>query len=192
MQDDITALFRYFNRYVPFTREETETFYACTTVKTYAKKDYLLKEGEVCKHRFFITQGLVRSFYIDPKGSEQIMLFGIEHWWVTNTESFIRVVPSQLYMQALENTRVLALSKPNLEQLYVKVPKLERAFRLMTENMLMAVLKRHEFRTQLSSEENYRKIVTELPDFVQRVPQYMLASFLGVTPEHLSVLRKNS
>ncbi|HAS42606.1 MAG TPA: Crp/Fnr family transcriptional regulator [Microscillaceae bacterium] len=187
----IDQLYQYFNRYVPFSHQEIDVLCSCLEQKTYTRKAFLLKEGDICKDKYFITEGLVRTFRIDNKGIEHILLFGIENWWVTNTESFTRVQPSHLYIQAVENTTVLALSKRKLEQLYAQIPQLERAFRMITENMLVAALRHLEFRQQMNNEEMYRHIVQELPGFVQRVPQYMLASYLGMTPEHLSALRKN-
>ncbi|OJJ19433.1 hypothetical protein BKI52_21735 [marine bacterium AO1-C] len=187
----VDQLHQYFNRYVPFSYEEIEVFCAQLEQKTYTRKSFLLQEGEVCRDKFFITKGLVRTFRIDDKGLEHINLFGIENWWVTNIESFSKEKPSHLYIQAVEQTTVLALSKSRLELLYVQIPQLERAFRIITENMLIAALRHLEFRQQMNNEEMYRHIVRELPGFVQRVPQYMLASYLGMTPEHLSALRKH-
>jgi len=187
----INQLYQYFNRYVTVSKREIETFCNHLEHKTYARKAFLLKEGEICYEKFFITEGLVRTFHIDDKGIEHVLLFGIEQWWVTNTESFTKTRPSHLYIQAIEKTTVLALSKHKLEQLYIQIPQLERAFRIITENMLVAALRHLEFRQQMNNEEMYRHIVQELPGFVQRVPQYMLASYLGMTPEHLSALRKN-
>lgn len=184
-------LYQYFNKYAPFTWEEIEAFCLHLETKTFARKEFLLREGDICRYQFFVHQGLVRSFYIDPKGNEQIVLFGIENWWVTNPESFVKANPSKWYIQALEKTTVWALSKSKLEQLFAHMPKLERVFRIMAENMLIAVLRRSEFRLQMNSEEMYQMVLRELPEFVQRIPQYMLASYLGMTPEHLSALRKN-
>ena len=187
----IEQLHQYFNRYVPLSYQEIEVFCSHLEQKTYNRKTFLLQEGEVCHEKFFIIEGLIRTFSIDAKGLEHIILFGVENWWVTNMESFTRANPSHLYIQAIEKTTVLALSKSKQEQLYALIPPLERAFRMIAENMLVAALRHLEFRQQMNNEEMYRHIVRELPGFVQRVPQYMLASYLGMTPEHLSALRKN-
>ncbi len=180
----------YLNRYASFSNEETNAFFSYLSPKTFLKKDFLLKEGDVCKHKFFILDGLVRLFNIDSKGHENIIHFGIEHWWTTNWESFITEKPSLVYIQALEDTTVLTLSKENLEKAYVNIPKLERVFRITTENMLIAIERKNEFYIKMSSKERYEFFVKELPSFVQRVPQYMIASYLDITPEYLSELRK--
>ena len=180
----------YFNRYVAFEDKEIEAFCQCLEAKTFQKREYLLREGEICHYKYFITKGLTRSFYIDDKGNEKIIQFAIENWWVTNIESFVRESPAKINIQAVEETHVLAIKRMNLEKLYVAVPKLERLFRMLTENMLMAIQRRYEFYQKLSSKERYENMVNALPDFVQRVPQYMIASYLEITPEYLSELRK--
>ena len=181
---------KYFDRYVSFEPDEFDQFYSCLTPKTFRKKEYLLQEGEICKHSFFITQGLTRSFYLDEKGSEQILQFGIENWWISNTESFVKEVPSHLFIQALEDTSVLMIARPELERLYLQIPKLERLFRMITENMLIALQRRDGYFMKMNSKKRYENIVRSFPDFVQRVPQYMIASYLEITPEYLSELRK--
>lgn len=183
---------QYLNRYLVFTNEEVDVFFQHLKSVTFKKRAFLLKEGSVCHHQFFILHGLVRFFYIDDKGNEQTTQFGIENWWVTNTESFILQTPSTLNIQALEDTSVLTLTKTALDELYLQVPKLERLFRIITEKTLIALQRRDSFYMKKNSEEKYQQIVHLLPDFLQRVPQYMLASYLGMTPEHLSAIRKNN
>ncbi|AUP78092.1 Crp/Fnr family transcriptional regulator [Flavivirga eckloniae] len=184
-------LHTYLNRYVPFSEEETDLFYTYLTPKTFQKKDYILKEGDVCKIKFFITKGLIRIFKIDDKGNENIIHFGIENWWMTNMESFVTQQPSLLYIQALEETSILTISKADLEKAYTTIPKLERLFRIITEKMLIAVERKNEHYLKMSSKERYRGFINELMAFSQRVPQYMIASYLDITPEYLSELRKN-
>lgn len=184
------AIQNYFNRYLPFSDQETQLFCSYLQLKTFQKKDHLLEEGQICRNQFFILEGLVRHFYIDDKGHEQTTQFGIENWWVTNMESFLKQRPSQLSIQAIEKTTALLLTKNDLEQLYVKLPKLERIFRVITENMLIAIQRRNAFHWYMKSEDKYKMVSDHLPDFLQRVPQYMVASYLGMTPEHYSAVRK--
>lgn len=182
----------YFNRYLPFNDAEIEDIYALLSQKTYKKKEFLLEKGNICKHNYFILKGVVRSYHIDKKGKELITLFAIDNWWVTNMESFIKETPSSQYIQAIEETTVLCLSKSSLETLYQQHPKLERLFRIVTENMLIANLRKNDFFLQLKSKERYYDFVAKQPDFVQRVPQYMIASYLEITPEYLSELRRQN
>lgn len=181
----------YFNRYVTFSDAEIDSIYSQLKIKTFRKKEYLLKENTICRYNYFILKGVVRSYYIDEKGKEKITLFAIDNWWVTNIESFIKQTPSTQYLQAIEETTVLYISKDTLEVLYIEFPKLERLFRIITENMLIAHLRKNDVFLQMKSKERYLDFIKKLPDFVQRVPQYMIASYLEITPEYLSELRKN-
>ncbi len=181
----------YLNRYVPFSEEEINSFYSYLTIQTFQKKEFILKEGEVCKIKFFITKGLIRTFKINDKGNENIIHFGIENWWMTNMESFINQQPSLLYIQALEDTTMLTISKANLEKAYTAIPKLERVFRIITEKMFIAIERKNEHYVKMNSKERYHVFINELKAFSQRVPQYMIASYLDITPEYLSELKKN-
>ncbi|WP_298755009.1 Crp/Fnr family transcriptional regulator [uncultured Psychroserpens sp.] len=180
----------YFNRYVEFDDAEIDAIYEKLEKKTFKKKTFLLEENTICRHNYFILKGVVRLFYIDAKGHEKITQFAIDNWWITHMESFINQIPSSQYLQAVEDTTVLCLSKHNLELLYKEHPKLERMFRLVTENMLIANLRKSDIYLQMKSKERYTFFVEKLPDFAQRVPQYMIASYLEITPEYLSELRR--
>ncbi|WBL23856.1 Crp/Fnr family transcriptional regulator [Zunongwangia sp. HRR-M8] len=183
---------KYFSRYVEFSNSEIDDIYSKLTFKTIQKKDYILKEGQVCKNNYFIINGLVRSFYIDNKGNEKITQFALENWWITNMESFINQTPSLSSIQALEKTQILIFNKEDIENLYVSIPKLERLFRIITENMLIAIQRRNDIYLQMKSKDRYDNLISYFPDFTQRVPQYMIASYLEITPEYLSELRKTN
>jgi len=181
---------KHFSRYVEFNDIEIDEIFSKLTHKTFEKKDFLLKEGQICKNNFFLTSGLVRSFYIDKKGNEKITQFALENWWVTNMESYIKSVPSYSSIQAIEKTTVLIIDKIALEKLFKSFPKLEKYFRMITENMLIAIQRRNDIYLQMKSKDRYDNLIQNFPDFTQRVPQYMIASYLEITPEYLSELRK--
>lgn len=181
----------YLNRYVSFSEEELNVFLNFLKPESYSKKEFLVKEGDLCKHTYFIRSGLIRIFRIDEKGNEKIVHFGVENWWLTNMESFILQQPSTLYIQALEDTQVLKISKVDLDKAYKAIPKLERVFRLITEKMLIAIERKNEYFLKRSSKDRYNDFVEHLQAFSQRVPQYMIASYLDITPEYLSELRKS-
>jgi CRP-like cAMP-binding protein len=188
MKEQIKA---YFNRYVEFIDSEIDAIYPKLKLKTFQKKEYILKEGQVCKNKYFILNGLVRSFYIDDKGNEKITQFAIENWWITNMESFVAETPSLSSIQTLEKTQVLMINKEELEKLFVSIPKLERLFRIVTENMLIAIQRRNDIYLQMKSKSRYEDLIKHFPNFSQRVPQYMIASYLEITPEYLSELKNN-
>lgn len=181
---------KHFSRYVEFSDVEIDEIYSKLTHKTFGKKDYLLKEGQVCKYNYFLLNGLVRSFYIDNKGNEKITQFALENWWVTNMESYIKNVPSYSSIQAIEKTTALIIDKVELETLFNSIPKLERFFRLITQNMLIAIQRKNDIYLQMKSKDRYDDLIQHFPVFAQRVPQYMIASYLEITPEYLSELRK--
>lgn len=181
---------KYFNRYVNFSDAEIDDVYSHLIVKTFQKKEMILHEKSICNYNYFIIKGVIRSYYIDAKGNEKITQFAIDNWWITNIESFVNKTPSTQYLQSLEKTTALLLSKDVLETLYIKHPKLERLFRIVTENMLIANQRKNDVFLQMKSKERYTFFVEKLPDFNQRVPQYMIASYLEITPEYLSELRK--
>lgn len=180
----------YFNRYVEFSDTEIDEIYSILISKIFQKKDYILREGQICKSNYFIINGLVRSFYIDDKGNEKITQFALENWWVTNMESYIKNIPSYSSIQAIEKTTVLIVDKVELERLFKSIPKLERFFRIITENMLIAIQRRNDIYLQMKSKDRYASLINHFPNFIQRVPQYMIASYLEITPEYLSELRK--
>ncbi|CAM3866000.1 MULTISPECIES: Crp/Fnr family transcriptional regulator [Flavobacterium] len=180
----------YFNRYVSFEDKEIKTFLSKCEYKTYQKKDFILQEGNICKYQYFILEGLVRSYYIDKKGNEKITQFAIENWWFTNMESFIKETPSHLFIQCIEDSKILMISNENLEKLYIAIPKLERLFRLINQNMIIAIQKKNDFLSKLKSKDRYSNLVDNFPDFAQRVPLFMIASYLEITPEYLSEIRK--
>ncbi len=185
-----STLKNYFNKYVNINDAEIDLICSHLKEKTFQKKEFLLSEGAICRFNYFILKGVIRSYYVDDKRKEKITQFAMDNWWVTNMESFIRQTPSTQDLQAIEETTVLCLSKEALEILYNECPKLERAFRMIAENMLIANQRKNDVFLQMKSKERYDDFVKKLPGFIQRVPQYMIASYLEITPEYLSELRK--
>ncbi|QYJ68618.1 Crp/Fnr family transcriptional regulator [Flavobacterium litorale] len=175
--------------YITLTDEEVILLTNALEIKEVKKKEHLLKAGEVCNSNYFITKGCFRLYLITDKGAEQIVQFGIENWWITDYMSLKSGKPSEFYLQATEDAQVVVLNKTIEEELFAKIPQLERYFRLVLERAYSAQLSRIHYIFNLTGEEQYKLFSGQFPEFVQRVPQYMLASFLGITPESLSRLR---
>lgn len=182
---------KYIERYVTLTEEEHDEFYKALDTVTVKKKEHLILEGAYCTKQYFILEGLLRMYHVDEKGDDHIELFAIENWWVTHMDSFVNGTPSNAALQALENSKLLVLEKHKLESLYIKIPKLERLFRKITEGLYIATQRKQETYMKLSSKERYESLRHSFPDFVQRVPQYMIASYLNISPEYLSEIRKS-
>lgn len=183
---------KYLIRYSNFNKLEIETIYNKCSLKTYKKKDFLLKQNNICEYKFFILKGLVRQFRVEDNGKENISVFGIENWWISNLDSFINQTLSTNSIQAIEETTVLQIKKEKLEYLYVEIPKLEQTFRKIYTNMIIALQRKSDVYMKKNSRERYYYMIEQIPAFSQRVPQYMIASYLDITPEYLSEIRKKT
>ncbi|MEI6947169.1 Crp/Fnr family transcriptional regulator [Paraflavisolibacter sp. H34] len=155
-----------------------------------AKKQNLLVEGKVCKSNYFVEKGCLRLFFINEKGVEQTIQFALEHWWMADFTSFSTQQPSEYYIQAVETSGVLALEYAAQEEMLQRFPQMERYFRLVHQRAHAAYQFRIRGLYYLSREELFHQFNEKYPEFVQRVPQYLLASFLGFTPEYLSEIRR--
>jgi len=153
------------------------------------KKQNLLTEGKTCKSNYFVSKGCLRLFFVNEKGIEQTIQFALENWWIADYTSFSSQKPSGFYIQAVERSEVLALDFVSQEEMLHRFPQMERYFRLVHQRAHAATQFRIKFLYSLSKEEFYNHFNKLYPEFVQRIPQYLLASFLGLTPEYLSEIR---
>ncbi|WP_277229315.1 Crp/Fnr family transcriptional regulator [Hymenobacter sp. YC55] len=176
-------------RYVTLTTADADLLQTYLRQQTIARKDYLLTEGQVCTANYFVLRGCLRTYLVNEKGSEQTIQFGIENWWLTDYASLDLQTPSQFFIQAVETTEVVVFDKRVQEEVLSQLPQLERYFRILLQKSAAAALFRIKFLFSLSGEARYRHFNSAFPGFVQRVPQYMLASYLGFTPEFLSKIR---
>jgi len=186
----LSALIAHISKYVSLSDSDIQAIYKHTEPVNVKKKDYLLKEGQICRSNYFVAEGCLRMFFINEKGSEQITQFAIEHWWLADYMSFTMQSASKFNIQAIEGSVLIALDHHKQEELLKEVPQLERYFRLMMQRAYAAMQQRFKFLYDFSKEDSYLHFVNNFPGFVQRVPQYMLASYLGFTPEYLSEIRK--
>lgn len=185
----ITNLAEYTRNYIDISDEEMELFYHYLKVKKFKKKEYVLEEGKICRARYFILKGCIRSYYIDEKGVERILDFGIDNWWFTNYKSLVNQSPSENFIQTIEDSVVLELHQDSFEELSAKLPKIDRFFRIITEKTHIAHINKVKYTRNLSGEHLYKQFVLSNPKFSQRVPQYMIASYLGLSPEFVSKVK---
>ncbi|AXT62902.1 Crp/Fnr family transcriptional regulator [Aquimarina sp. AD10] len=176
-------------RFVTPPSNELSLFLRALEYQDVNNKEYLLKEGQYCKHIYFIIKGCFRSYFLNSKGVEKVINFGIEDWWYTNFDSFINQTPSEFSIQAAEDSLILKINKEKLDCILKDSLSLNQYFRIIHEKVRIADQRRIQFMYKLSGEELYTVFCKYNPDFVQRVPQYMLASYLGFTPEFLSKIR---
>jgi CRP/FNR family transcriptional regulator len=184
-----TALLAHIARYVALTPAEAQlvgSYFSCQAVP---RKAYLLEAGQTDTASYFVLQGCLRLYFITEKGTEQIIRFALENWWLADYTSLLSQQPSQFFIQAVEPTTVAVLDYARQEALLAQVPALERYFRLVLQRTAAADQMRLVYQFGESAEERYERFSTSFPGFVQRVPQYMLVSYLGFTPEFLSKIR---
>lgn len=170
-----------------------EEFNFCKTLfipKKLRKRQFLLQEGDVCKYTSFVEKGMLRTYTVDEKGNEPILQFSSEGWWIADLYSFLTDEPSLYNIEALEDCELLQITKPSWEILLEKIPVFERYFRILIQNNLIATQRRLMGAMSETAEEKYLKLIDNFPGCLQRVPQHMIASYLGITRETLSRIRK--
>ncbi|MFY0600877.1 MAG: Crp/Fnr family transcriptional regulator [Cyclobacteriaceae bacterium] len=184
-----TSLIDYIRRYIDLSDEECDLFHSFLKPRKIKKKEHLLQAGDICKSRYYISEGCVRLYYFDKKTNEQIIHFAIDNWWTTDYDSLINQAPSGLFIQAIEDTKILELRNESFEKLCNELPRVERLFRIIMEKTFIASQRRTAYMLSQSGKELYDTFTSENLGFTQRIPQYMLASYLGMTPEFISKLR---
>jgi len=185
---------KYINSYIstPISDEEFELVQKAFIPKKLRKKQYLLQEGEVCKYLAFITKGAMRQYTVDDKGVEHIIRFGIENWWMSDRESFSTGTPTKYNIDAVEDSELLLVNNADWQQLSDQSPAYAEMTRQLEYRGYVAAQKRIHASISLSAEERYRELLNTHPDLLQRFPQNMIASYLGVSPETLSRIRKQA
>lgn len=153
------------------------------------KKENLMEEGDFCNDHFFVEQGCIRKFFLKDNGVEQTTEFAMEHWWMTDTFAFERKLQTTFYIQAVEPSTVLRISADSRKSLLEAHPVMERYFRMVYQRSYAASERRIRYLYEYTREELYHHFEEHYPEFVQRIPQYLIASFLGFTPEYLSEIR---
>ncbi|HRH59668.1 MAG TPA: Crp/Fnr family transcriptional regulator [Chitinophagaceae bacterium] len=177
-------------KHIQLTADEADYFTSLLKRKRLRKKQFLLEEGEVCTHECFVNSGCLRMYTLDDKGAEHIMQFAVSDWWIGDQYSFLTAQPSAYFIDALQDSEVLLLEKNLLENLYQRVPKFERFFRIAFQNSYVALQRRILAGLSQTAEEKYLDFINRYADIEQQVPQHQVASYLGITPESLSRIRK--
>ncbi|TWV99125.1 Crp/Fnr family transcriptional regulator [Chitinophaga pinensis] len=172
-----------------FSKEELQLMRSLAIVKKYRKRQLLLKEGEICQYKMFITKGLLKTYCLKNDGTEHIMRFAPENTWTTDHESFSRQVPSKCNIEALEPTEVLLWTQDSLNRIMQAVPAFKTYLDALISNTLNSSYERILMNISYTSEEKYHDFVSTFPDIFRRVPLHMVASYLGVSRETLSRIR---
>ncbi len=185
-----TVILKNISRFINLDETETDYFVSLLQSKKIKKNEFLLKPGDICRYEHFITKGCMRTYTVDNNGFEHILMFGMEDWWVGDLYSFLTRTPATYFIDALEETDILQISKASLDNLYKTVPKFERFFRLIIQNAFIAQQQRINQNLSFTAGQRYLQFVKQYPNLEQRLSQKQVAAYLGITPEFLSVLRR--
>lgn len=196
MEDPVAAvepldiLRTYFTSKIALTDAEIEFVSSIFTQRSLRKGEVLLQEGGTHNNNAFVAKGCLRLYSIDAKGEEHVVQFAVENWWIADFYGMLTGEPAKYYIDALEDSEILLLSGAAREDLCVRIPKFERFFRLLLERNYVATQRRLHGALSLPVEEQYLRFTQTYPAIVQRVPQSQIASYLGITPQSLSRIRR--
>lgn len=177
------------DKFIKIDDKEFASIFSYFQVLEVKKKESLMRDGEICKYKYFVLKGCLRKFFVNEKGIEQTTEFAIENWWIADNSAFEQQVKSDFNIQAVEKSMIVVIDCQSQELLLQKHPVMERYFRMVYQRAYAAAEKRIRYLYEMSKEEYYIHFSTLYPWFTQRIPQYLLASFLGFTPEYLSEIR---
>ncbi|UCA61356.1 Crp/Fnr family transcriptional regulator [Chryseobacterium rhizoplanae] len=188
MPDHYHSILKHIEQQVTLSEQEKKAFCSKLIYKKFRRKQYLLQDGDICSHDYFVINGCLRQYEVSPSGRENTVQFAFENWWISDWYSMLHTQPSVYNIEAMENSEVFMLEKNELEGLYIEIPKLERYFRKIFLNAFVSLQKRILFQ-QKTAEERYQEFVKEYGWFEQRLSQQHIASFLGITRETLNRLK---
>jgi CRP-like cAMP-binding protein len=186
----IDVLFNHIQEKVPLTREEKEIIKSFFIPKKLRKRQYLLQAGDVCKHLAFVAKGLLRTYNVDDKGDEHMSVFGWEGWWLSDFNSFLSGDAAVFNIDAIEETELLLISHNDYEALTLAVPVMDRYFRILYQYSIVTKEKRLMSSITHTAEERYVLLMESNPMIIERIPQNLIASYLGIAPETLSRIKK--
>ena len=177
-------------KHIALTISEEQYFCSQITYRKVTKNEPVLKRGDICNNIYFVDSGTLSAFYRTIEGKESTVMFAIRDWWITDMNSFTTERPAMLDIEALEESSLFALSNDKLKLLYTKVPSFEKYFRILFANAYVREQLRALDNITFTTEERYNRFVVKYPQIVQKVSQKRIASYLGVTPEFLSTVKK--
>jgi len=187
----IEVLFSHIQQKVSISDNDKDAIKNFFVPKKLRKRQYLLQEGDVCKYLTFIANGLLRTYNVDDKGDEHMSVFGWEGWWLSDFNSFLSGEPAVFNIDAIEDSELLMISRADYEALTITVPIMDRYFRILYQNSIVTKERRLMSSITHTAEEKYVQLAESNPKMIERVPQNLIASYLGIAPETLSRVKKN-
>ncbi len=190
MTPDYSSILAHVGRHIALSEQEKDIFLSLIRFRKVRKRQYIVQQGAVNLHETFVHKGCFRAFYIDDHGKEYVVQFAVEDWWTGDLRSFLTQTPADYYVEALEDSEIFQIDFPALEELYDRVPLFNKFFRILMQRAFIALQQRLVSSYSKTAEDRYVEFVNRYPNIEQRVPQYMVASYLGFTPEFLSRIRQ--
>lgn len=190
MSPENKPLLDYVSRFIQLTPEEEQHFLSILKHRRYLKRQFLVQAGDECKYESYVVKGCLRAYFVDPNGTPHIIQFAIEDWWISDMASLTTGSPSTFNIDALEDTEVIQIERSLLQELFEKIPKFDRMFRLMLTKAFVAHQQRIIDNLCMPAKDRYLAFIKRYRNIEQRVPQNQIASYLGMTPEFLSQIRK--
>jgi CRP-like cAMP-binding protein len=187
---NIESLKSYFSKHLPLDEREVDILKTVFKEKKVRRRHFLLQEGDVCQFNSFVVEGCLRMYMVDDQGKEHNLQFAIENWWILDMESFYLGKPSRLNIEAIEHCIVYQINKEDQLKLFLEYPKFNHIFRVLCENALISTQKRILQNISSTAEERYVDFLDRYPQLFNRISNVQIASFIGVTPEFLSAIRK--
>ena len=179
-------------RHISLTGEDANYFTSLLTYKEVPKKTTLLVEGQVCNQLSFVHSGALRSYCLDKEGKESTIMFAVTDWWLTDMYCFLNEKPAMMYIETIEDCCLLNINRENFDNLLRAVPDFERFFRILFQNAYTREQLRIIENLTLTAEERYFQFINKYPQIVPHITQKQIASYLGITPEFLSAIRKKN
>ena len=187
---EYTNILKNIKRYVSLTEEDERKLTSIIRITKVKKRQFIDQPGYVCKYRNYVIKGAFRSYFIDNEGKEHTVQIAIEDWFVSDFYSYITQTPATLFVEALEDSTIFQMAYEDIEGLCKEIHGLSEYFRITTERAFAFSRKRALSNLSLTAEERYLEILERSPNIVNRVPQKVIASYLGMTPEFMSKIRK--
>jgi CRP-like cAMP-binding protein len=178
-------------KHISLENEEQEYLIQFLHYKKVKKKQFLLEEEEINSRLFYVTEGCLRSYAVDKNGFEHVLQFAPPGWWIGDMRSMLEQQPARLNIDAVEDSEIVFMLKPDFDTLLLKIPKLERYFRILGQNAIATYQYRLIDNLSLPAIERYSNFCKTYPSLIRTLPQKQVASYIGVTPEFLSKMLNN-
>lgn len=186
-----SQILEHISKDISLSPSEAEEFTGILSENKILKKELLIRPGDQVNSEYYVVKGCLKAYYRDENGEDHIIQFAIEDWWISDFEAFFNQSPAKLYVEAIEDSVLLGIDKDALEELYLRIPKFERFFRIKTTNAFVALRARILSSLQKTGKDRYLEFCKTYPKIEKRVPNYHIANYLGIKPESLSRIRKD-